>query len=203
MSSVVPPPMSSRQTPRSRSSCVRQDSAEASGSNTVSAIRMPARVANAVLRIDEKFVWKNVEHFAIFWKCDVARSVDGAANVVTFDVARTMAERDATAAVHARYKAAVDANERRFNGDVRDALGFFDRAPDGTDCGVKVYDQPFAQALRFRRPQGEKLQLLVVDFRDQRARFGAADVQPDQKFVFLRQTHSNFKLARFRHRRAA
>src|SRR6266704_3282598 len=37
--------MSSRQQPRSRSSCVRQDSAEASGSRTVSLTRMPALFA--------------------------------------------------------------------------------------------------------------------------------------------------------------
>ena len=43
--SVVPPPMSSRQQPRSRSSCVRQDSAEARGSRTVSVMRMPALFA--------------------------------------------------------------------------------------------------------------------------------------------------------------
>src|SRR6266446_8888685 len=45
MSSVVPPPMSSKQQPRSRSSCVRHASAEASGSSTVSLIRIPARFA--------------------------------------------------------------------------------------------------------------------------------------------------------------
>src|SRR5579885_443685 len=45
MSSVVPPPISSKQTPRSRSSCVRQDSADASGSRTVSLMRMPALLA--------------------------------------------------------------------------------------------------------------------------------------------------------------
>src|SRR5216683_3305207 len=43
MSSVVPPPISSRQQPRSRSSCVRQDSAEASGSPTMPmGSRMPS-----------------------------------------------------------------------------------------------------------------------------------------------------------------
>src|SRR5271168_4934918 len=45
MSSVVPPPISSRQQPMSRSSCVRQDSAAASGSSTVSLIKMPALFA--------------------------------------------------------------------------------------------------------------------------------------------------------------
>src|SRR5713101_739253 len=45
ISSVVPPPISRRQQPRSRSSCVRDDSAEASGSSTVSLIRIPARFA--------------------------------------------------------------------------------------------------------------------------------------------------------------
>src|SRR3984957_3132480 len=61
ISSVVPPPISSRQTPRSRSSCVREDSAAARGSSTVSLIKMPARFA-AVTRFcvaepDEVTTW--------------------------------------------------------------------------------------------------------------------------------------------------
>src|SRR5215472_2083348 len=45
MISVVPPPISSKQQPRSRSSWVRHTSAEASGSSTVSLMRMPALFA--------------------------------------------------------------------------------------------------------------------------------------------------------------
>src|SRR5215469_14460251 len=45
MISVVPPPISSKQQPRSRSSWVRHASAEASGSSTVSLMRMPALFA--------------------------------------------------------------------------------------------------------------------------------------------------------------
>jgi len=129
------------------------------------------------------------------------RRIDGAANVVAFDVARAVAERYAAAAVHTANEAAGDSDQRGFDGNVRHAFGFFNRATDGTDCRVEVYDQTLAQAFRFRRAQGEKLQLLVVDFRDQRARFGAADVEPNQKFVLLRQTHSALlKLPRFCHR---
>ena len=42
-------------------------------------------VADAVLRIDEKFMRQHVEHFAIFGKRDVARRVDGAAHIFAFD----------------------------------------------------------------------------------------------------------------------
>ena len=133
---------------------------------------------------------QDVEHFAIFGKRDVARRIDGAANIVAFDVARAVAEGNAAAAVHAAHEAAGDADKRRFDRNVRNTFGLFDRASDRTDCGVEVYDQALAQALRFRSAQGQKLQLLVLDFRDQRTRFRAADIEPDQKFVLLRQTLS-------------
>src|ERR1700741_1005224 len=100
INSVVPPPMSSKQQPRSRSSCVRQDSAEAKGSRTVSLIKIPARfaavtrfwvdgadcpcqaladhpdrVANAFLRVHEKFMGEDVKHFAVLGKSDVSRGI--------------------------------------------------------------------------------------------------------------------------------
>ena len=45
-------------------------------------------VANAVLRIHDKFLRQNVQDFAIFGQRDVARGIDGAADVVALDVAR-------------------------------------------------------------------------------------------------------------------
>ena len=76
---------------------------------------------------------------------------------------------------------------RGFHGNVGDAFGFFDGAANGTDRGIEIDDQAFAQAFGFRRAQCQKLHLLFVDFRDQRARFCAADIQPDHIFVFLAQ----------------
>ena len=49
-------------------------------------------VANAVLRVDQKFLRQHVQHFAVFGQRDVARGVDGAANVVALDVARASAQ---------------------------------------------------------------------------------------------------------------
>ena len=58
-------------------------------------------VANTILRIDDKFVRKDVEDFAIFRERNVAGSVDGAAHVVAFDVARAIAKRHAAPTVDA------------------------------------------------------------------------------------------------------
>src|SRR5580704_10720419 len=49
------------------------------------------RVANAVLRVDDKFVRQNVQHFAVFGKRNVAGSVDGAAHIVALDIAGAIA----------------------------------------------------------------------------------------------------------------
>ena len=53
-----------------------------------------------------------------------------------------------------------------FNRDTCHAFGFFDGAPDGTDGGIEIDDEPFAQALGFRCAQREKLNLFLVDFRN-------------------------------------
>src|SRR2546426_4713286 len=52
-------------------------------------------VAYAVLGVDNKFMRKDVQNFAIFWKCDVAGSINGAADVFALDVSRPLSKGDA------------------------------------------------------------------------------------------------------------
>ena len=113
-------------------------------------------VANAVLRVDQKFVRENVQDFAVFGKRDVAGGIDGAANVVAFDVARTMAEGDAAAAVDAAHEAAGHADHGGFHRNVGDAFGFFDGAANGTDGRVEIDDQALCAGPWIpRRPERE------------------------------------------------
>src|SRR5580658_9997494 len=101
-------------------------------------------VTNADLRVGRKFMGQNVEDFAVFGKRDVAGGVDGAADVVAFDVAGAVAEGDAAAAVDAADVAAGYADDGGLNGNVGDAFGFLDGTANRTDGGIEVDDEAFA-----------------------------------------------------------
>ena len=95
------------------------------------------------------------------------------------DVPSAVADADAAAAVYTAHVAAGDADHRGFHGNVGDSFGLFHSATNGTDGGIEVDDQAFAQPFRFGGAQREKPHLLFVDLGDQGARFHAADIQPD------------------------
>jgi len=144
-------------------------------------------VANTVLRIDHEFVREDVEDLAVFGERNVAGGIDGAADVVAFDIPGAIAEGDAAAAVDAANMAAGDTDDGGLNGNVGDAFGFFDGAANRADGGIEIDDQAFAQAFGFGRPQREKSNLFAVYFGDQRARFRAADIQPYDVTIFFCQ----------------
>jgi hypothetical protein len=144
-------------------------------------------VADSVLRIDREFMRQNVEDFAVCRKRDVASCIDGAAHIVTLDVARASAEADATAAVDAADMAASYADHGGLDRDVGYAFGFLNGAANRANCGVEIDDEAFAKAFGFGRAQREKSNLFAVYFRNQRARFRAADVQPDDVTIFFCQ----------------
>src|SRR5580692_101018 len=145
-------------------------------------------VADAILGIDCKFMGKNVEDFAISWERDVAGGIDGTADVFSLDVAGTIAEGDAAAAVDTADMAAGYADYGGLHGDVGDAFGFFDGAANGADGGIEIDDKAFAETFGFGRAQREKFYLLAVDFSDQYGCFRAADVQSDDVTIFFCQT---------------
>src|SRR2546427_891540 len=100
-------------------------------------------VAYAVLGVDNKFMRKDVQNFAIFRKRDVAGSINGAADVFALDVSRPLSQGDAAAAVYAAHVAAGNSDQRFLHRHVGYAFGFFDRATDGADGGIKINDQAF------------------------------------------------------------
>ncbi len=77
------------------------------------------RVANIVVRVEEKFLREHVQHDAILGKRDVARGIHGMANVVAVDVSRAVAQRDSAAAVDAANVAAGHAGDGALDGHVR------------------------------------------------------------------------------------
>src|SRR5712692_3538926 len=147
----------------------------------------PDRVANAILRVHHEFMRKHVQNLAVFGKGDVARRIHGAADVVALDVSRTLSKGDAAAAVYPAHVGSGHSDQRLFHRHIRNAFGFFDRATDGTHGRIEIDDQALAKPLGLGRAKRQKLHKYAFDFRDQHACFRAADVQPDQVFVFLRQ----------------
>jgi hypothetical protein len=81
--------------------------------------------------------------------------------------------------------AASYANHGSFDRDVGHAFGFFHGSPNRAYGGIEIDDEAFAQTLRFRRAQGEKSNLFAIHFRDQCARFRAADIQPYDVTIFF------------------
>src|SRR5258708_25883229 len=113
-------------------------------------------VANAALRIDNKFMRKDVQDFAVFRKRDVASSINGAADVFALDVSRPVSQSDTAAAVYAAYVAAGDSDQRFLDGHVGSAFGFFNRATAGADRGLKINAQAFSKSLGLSRAERQK-----------------------------------------------
>src|SRR5258708_11316990 len=145
-------------------------------------------VTDSIVRVHRKFVRQYVQNFAVLGKRDVAGGINRAANIFAFDIARTIAKRDAAAAVQSAHVAAGDTDQRRFNRDAGNAFGFFDGTPNGADRSLQIDDGAFTQAFRFGSAQRQKFQLVVGKFRDQDAGFGTADVQTDEIFILFRQS---------------
>ena len=144
-------------------------------------------VANAFVRIYGKFVGKDVKHFAIAGQRDITSGIDSAANIIAFDVARAIAESDATAAIDSAYVGTGDANDGGFDGNAGDAFGFFNGAANGADCGIEIDDGTFAQAFGFSCTERQEFDLILGEFSDQHTGLGATDVQTDEIFILFRQ----------------
>jgi len=87
---------------------------------------------------------EDVQDFAIFGKRDVAGGVDGRGARHRLNVAWALTQRDAAAAIDSADVPAGHSDQRFFHWNVRDALGLFDRATDGTHRGIEIDDQALA-----------------------------------------------------------
>ena len=114
------------------------------------------RVANIVVRVEQKFLREHVQHHAILGKRDIARGIHGVANVLAVDVPRTVPQRDSAAAVDAADVASGNADNGALDRHAGDAFGFLNRAPDRSRRRADIGDQALAQPLRFRRAHGDK-----------------------------------------------
>src|SRR5947207_1052830 len=148
----------------------------------------PDGVANAVLGVDNEFVRKDMQNFAVLGERNVAGGIDRAAHVFPFDVARARAKGNAAAAVCAAHVVAGHADKGFFHRHIGHAFGFFHGAADRTYRRVEIDDEAFAQTFGFGCAERQKLYELALDFGDEDGGFCAANVQPDEVFVFLRQS---------------
>src|ERR1700676_559487 len=88
------------------------------------------RVANVVLCVDEKFLWKHMQDNAVIGQRDIARGVHGAPDIIALNVPCAMSQRDTTAAVDAANVTSGDADNGALHGHTGDTFGFFDCAAD-------------------------------------------------------------------------
>src|SRR4030095_3148777 len=138
--------------------------------------------------IHGKFVGQNVKHFTVFWKRDVARGIDGAADIFTLDVAGTSAQGDAASAIQPAHMTASDTDQSGLHRNAGNAFRFFHRAANGADRRVEINDGAFSQAFRFSRAASEEFHLLLGKLRDKNTGFSATDVQTDKIFILFRQS---------------
>ncbi len=81
-----------------------------------------------------------------------------------------------------------DSDQRGFDGHADDGFGFFDGAANGTDREIEIHDLAFAPAFGFGGAQGRETHAAqFVEFADQRAGLGAADIEGHDVAFFLRQ----------------
>src|SRR5271168_3485691 len=154
-------------------------------------------VADIILRVQRKFLREDVQDFAVFGQLHAAGGFDGAAHVVALHIARARAYGDAAAAIHAAHVRAGYADQRGFHRDADERLSFFDGAANGADREIEVDDLAFAPAFRFGRAECGKFHAaaVVVEFADQGAGFGAADVQGYDVPFLLRQIRCSLMIA--------
>src|SRR5580658_1819025 len=154
------------------------------------------RVADIILRVERKFLRKNVQDFAIFRQLHAAGCFDGASHVVALHIARARAYGDAATAIHAAHMRAGYADQRGFHGDTDESFGFFDGATNGADREIEVDDLTFTPAFGFGRAECREFHAaVVVEFADQGASFGAADVQRYDVPFLLRQIRCSLIIA--------
>src|SRR5580704_87758 len=154
------------------------------------------RVADVILGVERKLLREDVQDFAVFRQLHAAGGFDGAAHVVTLHVARARAYGDAAAAVNATHMRAGDANQRGFNRDAGERFGLFDGAANGADREIEVYDLAFAPAFGFGGAEcGEFHAAVFVQFANQGAGFGTADVQRYDVPFLLRQIRCSLMIA--------
>src|SRR5208282_4779043 len=107
-------------------------------------------IADAILGIHDELMRKDMQNFAVGGKRDVASGFNGTAHIVAFNVPGTRPQGDSAAAVHTANVAAGDTNGGGFHRDVGDAFGLLHGAANGTDRGVQIDNEPFAQPFGFR-----------------------------------------------------
>ena len=78
------------------------------------------------------------------------RAASTARHVVALNVARAVAKSDAAAAVNTADVAPCYPDHGGLNGNVCYAFSFFHGATNGTNCGIEIDDETFAQAFGFR-----------------------------------------------------
>ena len=148
-------------------------------------------VADVVLRVEEKLLGENVQHFAIFGKLYAPRSFHRAANVLALDVARAASHSDSAAAIHSAHVRTCDADQRGFHRHADDGFRFLNRPANGTHREIEIHNLALAPTLRFGRAQGCEFHAAVITkFANQRAGFRAADVQRYDMPFLLRQIRS-------------
>jgi len=130
---------------------------------------------------------EDVQDFAVFGKRDVAGGIDGAAHVIALNVAWALTQRDAAAAIDSADVPAGNSDQRFFHWYIRDALGLFDRATDGTHRGIEIDDQALAQVPWTRPRRAPETSPVRLRVRNQHARFVLPISSPYQVFIFLRQ----------------
>ena len=87
------------------------------------------RIANIVLRVEQEFLGKHVQHDAILGKGDIARGIDGVANILAVNVSRAVAQGNSSAAVYTAHVASGNADDGSLHRDAGNSFGFLNGAP--------------------------------------------------------------------------
>jgi hypothetical protein len=145
-------------------------------------------IADVVLRVEQKFLRKDVQHHAVLRQSDVARGIHGAPNVLAFDIPGAVSQRDPAAAVHTANMTPGDSGNRALHRNPADPFGFFHGPPDRSRRRAQIRDEPLPQPSGLRRSHRNEPHRRFIRFAHYGARFRAADVQRYQVLIFLGQS---------------
>src|SRR2546422_6233686 len=140
--------------------------------------------AHAVLAVDDEFLREDVQHLLVGRDGHRARRLDGAIDVDRRHV--LVLDRHHPGRVEALDVAAGDPGENALDLAVGHQFGFLERALDGVDGRLDVYDDAFLQTLGLVAAHAYDVHAAVgKQLRDHRYHLRGADVQRDDEVLVL------------------
>src|SRR5579884_2506652 len=146
------------------------------------------RIPNAVLRIQQKLLRKNVQQFPVSRQRDTLGRTDHLADVFAPDAVAAISNRYAAARIDAANVRPAHADIGHVNWNPRSRFRSFNRLLNRKHRSIQIDDKTFAPSLGFGYPQAGYFQFSrLLGIANHRTGLAAAEIESNQCQLFMRQ----------------